>query len=84
MMRYDLTSIGEFDLDTLMGLVELMAWHETAGQITLLRVPGGWKVALGMPDFETEEGRAVVLRLPAYDQLKDALVELLVRQKRVY
>ncbi len=84
MLQHDLPPIADFDLETLMRLVELLAEHEIEGRLTLLRVPAGWKVALGTPDLETEEGRQAVLRLPAYGQLKDALVALLVRRKQVY
>ncbi len=84
MVHHDLPPIADFDLDTLLGLVELLAEHDAEGRLTLLRFAAGWKVALGTPDFETEEGRQAVLRLPAYGQLKDVLVALLVRRRQMY
>ncbi len=84
MLQPTLPPIADFDLETLLGLVELLAEQEIDGWLTLLRFAAGWKVALGTPDLETEAGRQAILRLPAYGQLKDALVELLVRRKQVY
>lgn len=55
---------------------ETVAEQQYNGNLTLLRVDGGWKAMYGSPDFETEEGRKKVEGLQTFKTLYEALAAL--------
>lgn len=63
-------------LANLLRQAETLADQKYGGQLTLLRVNTGWKVMLGAPDFETDEGRKKFQALKTFKTLYEALTSL--------
>ncbi len=75
--------IEDLDIETLLGLVEVLASQKADGHITVMRFTTEWKATLGTPNLDTGEGREEVANLKSYSSLRKALVGLLVNQERL-
>jgi len=70
--------IHEMNVNTLLGLAEMLAIQKEDGHITLMRFTTGWKVVLGTPNLDTGEGRVEIANLKSHSSLREALVEFFI------
>lgn len=78
MNRPELMDNKDLNLETLIGLAEMLATEEADGHITLMRFTTGWKVFLQTPDLDAGTGREEVANVKMHSTLKDALIDLLL------
>lgn len=83
MVRLTAPEVHEMNLDTLLGLAEILANQKADGHITLMRFTTGWKAIIGTPNLDTGEGRAEIANLKSHSSLREALVDLLINQNEL-
>jgi hypothetical protein len=81
MTRPELMDPEDLDLETLIGLAEILAAEKTDGHLTLMRFTTGWKGFLGTPDLDTGDGRGEVTGHPIHDTLRECLIALILDKK---
>jgi hypothetical protein len=68
---------GNNTMDDLITLIENLAKEETDGHVTLMKFTGGWKVFLGTPLIDYNEGRDKLGAEIQYSTLKEGIISLL-------
>jgi len=66
------------DLDTLIFLAENFAEQFEDGHLTIMKFTTEWKVMLGTPNLDSEEGRKEVSKLNGHKTLEKALLDLIL------
>lgn len=80
MARSELVKPENLNLETLIGLAEMLAAEEADGHLTLMRFTTGWKVFLETPNLDTGSGREEVANVQMHGTLKEALIALLLHR----
>ena len=83
MARPDLMKSEEFNLETLIGLAEMLAAKESDGHLTLMRLTTGWKVFLETPDLDSGSWREVIANTKMHSTLKEALLALILNREDI-
>ena len=78
MKKEEMENLKGLDLKELINLYEIRAKNENDGHMTIMRFTTGWKVMLGTPNLDID-GREEVWKLQTFSNLKDALVNLLMK-----
>jgi len=71
----------DYDLELLLQIVQAKAAQISSGHLTILKFSTEWKVMLDTPNLDTGKGREEVKKLKPFDTLKDALIDLLLREE---
>jgi len=77
--RPELMKYENFNLESLVGLVEMLAVTKEDGHLSLMRFTTGWKAFLGTPDLDGGGGRGKVWDIEMHETLKEALISLLIQ-----
>ena len=82
-LEEQIKGLREFDEGHLLDILAVKAQRKYDGHYTVLRFTHGYKVALGTPDLDSDQGRWQVFALPEYDTLKEALVAAIILEQSV-
>lgn len=72
---------GDFDLELLLQITQAKAVKISDGHLSFFKFGSGWKVMFGTPNLDTGKGRVEVRDLKTFDTLKDALIDILLREE---
>lgn len=71
----------DFDLELILQIAQAKASQKSDGHLTLLKFTTGWKVILDTPNLDNGKGREIVKNLKPFNTLKNALIDLLLREE---
>lgn len=74
----ELMTADYFDMETLIGMAEIVSSRKAGGHLTLMRFTSGWKAMIGTPDLDAGEGRGEVSKLKTYPTLQEALLSIII------